>query len=115
MEIIRRVKGETVTENEKNPNEPRQLSDEELADVNGGGFRLGITWNYSMEQDIQLGHAESSNRGKTMDDYLRSMGVGDDQLAARDAWLKAGSPRDKGYAAIRSSDGGLTCKPCPLF
>ena len=104
-----------MSENKKNINGPYQLSDDELASVNGGGFRLSNDWDITMENDIQRDYAANGN-GMSMDDYLRSRGVGDTQIACRNFWLKQGSPDFMWYSAMPDplSSGGYQFRGFPF-
>ena len=70
-----------------NPNEPRMLSDAELAGVAGGaGF-----WSSAMEEEYQHAYNELGGTGPFRD-WMLGMCHDEDILKARDAWLAADKP-----------------------
>lgn len=68
----------------KNPQVPRELTDEELAGVAGGTH-----WDYNEEFSFLRRFDPGS--GRSFESFLKFQGVSDEQLQCRQAWLANGS------------------------
>lgn len=71
----------------KNPNEPRKLNDEDLAEVTGG-YEVAV-WNTDKESALQAEY-EANGDGMSIKDYLFSKGMSNLEMRARNKWISHG-------------------------
>lgn len=95
-----------MSENAGKPREQHRLSDEALGEVTGGdGY--WTPWRETVRKRDFVGRSWSREIKLGYEDWLRTVESADD-LAARDAWIAAGSPSD---AAYYLKNGVLSTEP----
>ena len=93
----------------KNPNEPKQLNEDDLAQVSGGrGNSYNAVWDGYEERKLQADYA-AHGAGMTLDEFIMTRGFCALEIECRNKWIRYGAREDtscvgneRGVDAIRA-------------
>lgn len=87
----------------KNPNEPQQLNDDDLSQVSGGrGNNDFAIWDEYAERELQADYA-ANGAGKSLDDFITSREYCALEIECRNKWIRYGS--DPSTSCVGNSRG----------